>query len=204
MKSRKPSTRRRAQRSVGSTIAAQSLTNQFQRQLGVRNDAITVKSKSVGILTFSNTGGTVTQLEVIPSNFSGLVAAMAPVYTRWRLLKLIVSWKSGFPTSSQGRTHIGILDDVTADEGTPPTTTLAVSQCRAYSSEAIYRDNEVEWKPLRNGKPENQPWLFLDIKAGDELRTQIPCTVLVAFDATQTGTSAVDMYYTLQFSGQGD
>jgi len=174
----------------------------FQHRLSTRNDTVTIVSKAIAALTIPNSSSSVGTLLMNPNNFGGQAGALVNQFTKFRIVKLIVSWKSGFPTSSSGRIHIGVLDDSSPDEGSPPAATGAIAALRTYNSEAIYRDCELVWTPQsQKGKGET-PWYYTQQKSGDDVRFEQPCTLFAGFDNTQTGTSVLDIYYVIEMCGQ--
>lgn len=139
----------------------------------------------------------------------GRVFDIAQCFTRYRINRLLATYRPIVGTTTAGNAAVGFIDD--PDNITPegfPTTVLAVNELRCSHVDTIYRDIEVEW---RNIQPST--WYFTDpastaTASGADIRLESPVSFIggLGFTAPSTSITAggIYLYYDITFEGAED
>jgi hypothetical protein len=166
----------------------------LNRALALRSDMIVVKDKCSKTVTISATGVTQVPLNVTStvSFFGSRIAAMAALYTRFKILKvnmIPIAVSGAFPVTTNSITT-GIIDDYSVSV----TTLDDVFSLRCSASLAAIGNptgsNMLTWEPLDNTK-----WYYTSLDSGDN-RFVIPA----AYAAFNTSGSAFTVEYGVWFT----
>jgi hypothetical protein len=139
--------------------------------------------------------------------FGSRVASIAPNFTRFRVNRVLACWRPIVGTTTFGRVGLGFDDDPfgTTTISPTPTTVVTIDELRCSHTDSVYKDIEVEWRPV-----EAKTWYFVDATiAGSsaDQRLEYPAALAVAADNTNIATQAlgsVVLYYDLTFEGAID
>jgi len=179
------------------TIAL-SMSDARERQLAVRSDRVIMSGKCV--ITAAGVSGTVGLTPLYASTFGDRLANMAKIFSRFRIIKLII--KSP-PASGTFASAFGVVDDYTGEGASAPlpTTLSEVVELRcSVANLSTVNPNEIEWKPLDPMKVYySQPGTAAN---ASDSRLAVPAT-LVEF-AANAGNIPFVVYYTIEFSGAFD
>jgi hypothetical protein len=169
-----------------------------ERQLAVRSDRISISGKVFFSVTSATAG--VTTFPMNPTFFGDRVTRHATLYSRWRILKVII--QNG--PAVGGLIALGVVDDYTSEGGAAPSpsTISEVVQLRCSRANiSTVNPSEFDWKPLDRDK------LYYTqngaATAPSDLRLTTPGTFAVGATAAITSLSIV-VYYTIEFEGAYD
>jgi len=166
-----------------------SLMQASEVQLATRKDNFVHRGKS--LLTQVLAAG-INTVFMGPSFFGSRTAQVATIFTRWRVIKIILR----IPPVVNG-VIMGILDDSASSILDLPTTASDVLQlrCSTLATAGNTSNTEFEWKPI-----DEQKWYYTDAEtAGGDNRFITPGTfVLWGFGVA---TILVEVHYTLEFEG---
>jgi hypothetical protein len=138
--------------------------------------------------------------------FGVRVANIAPNFQRFRITRLLACWRPIFGTSTSGRVGVGFSDDPfpTASLIPTPVTPVQIDELRCSHVDSIYRDVEVEWRPI-----EPSTWYYVDPTIGGsaaDQRLEYPGALTAAIDQSSVAGLAgtIALYYDITFEGAVD
>jgi len=123
-------------------------------------------------------------------------------FVRYRINRLLACWKPACGTTTSGRASIGFVDDPFPSAVNNPSTEIAAQEVRCSHADTVYRDIEVEWRPIDRNK-----WYYVDIAAAGlsaDQRLTTPALMLLTFDALPTTATVLGgptLYYDITLEG---
>jgi hypothetical protein len=209
----KRSNRSGSSRSGAAVTAALSLSQVWDLKLARSKDSCHVRDRvPVGVIgattglassltpvSIANTNGSSTT----PGIFGNRVYAIGTNYARYRVNRLLATYRPIVGTTTAGIVGIGFLDDATAtftNEGTVG----YIEELRCSHNDSCYRDIEVEWKPI-----DSSIWyyVFPDVAATQttaDQRLEYPCSFATVVQYGVAGTISYglsSLYFDITFEG---
>jgi len=193
-------------------VTALSMSQQWDHQLATRKDAChlsdrvtlapisgttAVSNNSYPLGIYVSNGSSVTS-----GNLGIRVSDIGGCYLRYRINRLLACWRPIVGTNTAGRISMGFLDDAFPFAASDPTVGITVTDLRCSHSDSVYRDIEVEWKPVDKKK-----WYYVDLAAAAasaDQRFSVPCILVVLGEGLPTTTTlygGVTVYYDITFEG---
>lgn len=172
---------------------ALSMSQAFERSLSVRKDKAIFK----GSFLYSVSASGVNTLGFNPTNFGTRGASLVLLYSRFRILKVVVKVIPPTGTSVSGITFgMGILDD-TGSSVDAPTSLSSIMQCRTslLFGDSLSVPQEFQWNPI-----DPNLWYHTDSEgSGGDSRWQYPA-VLYTWNGSSTNVVA-QVFFTVEFEG---
>lgn len=166
-----------------------NLIEQSERQLATRKDQCVCRGKT--ILQLSSAG--LVSLAILPANLGSRVSSLSLLYSRWKVVKLVIEAITG-NIDSNSFSSVGILDDVGTSSDLP-TTQNDVLQLRCAS--LVYGNKTAptifQWNPIDSTK-----WYYTTTDTSDP-RFVVPATI---FASGSSGSYMQgQIHYTIIFEG---
>jgi len=204
---------RKSRSGDGRVVTSLSASQFWDRKLATAKDACRVSDRiALGAFTV-NSGGTFSfgsPLSPAVSNGTSSVAGLfgQRVFTlggnflRYRINRLLACYRPIVGTNVSGLAGLGFLDDV--DVSTTAETVASIQELRCSHSDSIYREIEVEWRPVDPGC-----WYyFLPDNGRDDADSRLQWPGSLVFGVQYTSASIVvgqiDLYYDITFEGASD
>jgi len=179
-------------------VTALTQSDTAERALAVRGDRVTVKGKNLATVLITGTIGTAL---LFPASFGDRVAKLSALFSRWRIVKLIVknapvSGTAGFPAA------YGLIDDDSTEGGSAPLPTTQAEIVELRCSNTLLSTTmpgELAWKPV-----DPQKWYYTQAGgASSDPRLYAPASIAVAAITGSTSVSFV-YYFTIEMEGAFD
>jgi len=187
---------RRGNSSGPRVIQTRNMIESSEAQLASRSDEITFRAKH--LLTFNTASGLV-GLPMTPTFLGGMTGALATVYSRFRILKLVfrVSPATSTTVINNAPFATGIMDDNSGEGGSvpDPTSMTGIMALRCSSLNTSSDDTYFKWNPLDPAK-----WYYSTSGSSGDNRLVVPGSFYIS--ALPTGyTAYIEMHMTVQFAG---
>jgi len=203
-----------------SAVAALSRSEVWDRSLAIRKDSCHVSDRvSLGSLTGTPSGGNlfVPFVTLAPAAITSGVAGpgvlgtrvydLARCFTRYRINRLLAVYRPVVGTTTAGIAGVAFLDDPdTAPTEGIPQTVISASELRCSHTDSVYRDIEVEWRPV-----DGKTWYYTDpaqaTPSGADLRFQSPVAIgsgAAFVSGTNVSFGVLYLYYDITFEGAVD
>jgi len=198
-------------------VASLSLSQVWDSKLARTKDACHLSDR-VAFAPFTATSTFATTILPSPIVFiSGAYAAGAlgqrvfnigQNYLRYRINRLLACYRPVTGTSSSGIVGIGFADDPFPASTQQPGTFTSIEGLRCSHADSIYREIEVEWRPIDPKK-----WYFVDpdpstSQSVADQRLEIPVSLYASMQfgsfSTATAFGALTLYYDITFEGADD
>jgi hypothetical protein len=173
-------------------------SQKFEKELATRRDRCVLKG------SFVNTSTTVTVNTIFmnPANLGQRPAAMAAIFSRFRLLKLVIKILPPIVSSAVAATPfaLGVLDDTWENAAEQPTTIngIAALRCATIYGDGMTQPTEVTWNPV-----DPQRWFYTLLESAGssvtDVRFTVPCVIL--FNVSTGSSVSFQVFYTLEFEG---
>jgi len=208
--------RRKSGSRVGRVVTSLSASQAWDRKLASSKDTChlsdrmplgLISTTSAGSLsyyqplTITNSSGSVQ----VAGLFGNRVFSIGVNYLRYRINRLLACYRPIVGTSTSGLAALGFADDggIEALQGTTASTSL-IQEFRCSHSTSIYREIEVEWKPV-----DPSVWYYVESAASNSVsdyRFEYPGTFLFAINngPASVNVGQVDLYYDITFDGEAD
>jgi len=177
-----------------------TLIEASERQFATRSDVIHVRGKQ--LVTFASITAAASAVFFLPGDFGARGAALASLYSRWRVERVLIKL---YPFGSTAVVlTFGIQDDNSAEGGgtVDPTTATDVLALRTSCSTGAFTTipTLMEWSPIDRASP---LWYFTQGTAasGADQRLVAPFTIWAATNAGSLTGMFIEMHYTLSFKG---
>lgn len=177
-------------------VIPMGLTHAFERAMVTRSDVINVPIKAISLVVPSTT---VVGVPLNPAAFGAAMTQIAGLYAKWRIKRLIVSYKGGY-AGINGQVAFCVVDDVSTEggSGAVPTNLYDIGVVRC-STVAPLADGaaEIEWRP------QNKNWFYSFSNTGVDQRFTIPGTLYSQINSSGTFSNNIplQLYAEVQFSG---
>jgi len=179
-------------------MLALSLSDASERQLATRGDRVVLRGKNLATVLLTVTIGVA---PLTPASFGDRVLKMAQLFSRWRIVKLIIK-NSPTPSGVTGNFGYGVIDDDSAEGGSAPlpTTLSEIIELRCSNALlSVTNPNELQWNPI-----DPQKWYYTQAGgASSDPRLYSPCSVAVSAAGSATSVSFI-YYYTIEMEGAYD
>jgi hypothetical protein len=194
-------------------VTALSMSQVWDHKLAVSKDMCHVSDRTTVVAVLNGTVATFNAnfpisinlsntTSVIPGNLGARMNSLGAAFLRYRINRLLACWRPVAGTTTSGRIALGFLDDAFPAAAETPGNAITVTDLRCSHSDSVYRDIEVEWRPIDSGK-----WYYVDVAAAGlsaDQRLAVPCILAVAGDSlptTATNYGGVTLYYDVTFEG---
>jgi hypothetical protein len=157
-------------------------------------------SSSVFPISVVTTNGS----SVTPGALGQRVFAIGQNYTRYRVNRLLATYRPIVGTTTAGLVGIGFSDDPIngfANVSNPG----FIEELRCSHADSVYREIEVEWKPI-----DKTAWYFVQpdvtaVQTTADQRLEYPCALCVSLQfataVASTTYALVSLYYDITFEG---
>jgi len=137
--------------------------------------------------------------DVRPATLSDRVQIAGSIYSRYRIKRLKLIYKSTVPSTTNGALAIGVLDDANVSNSVGHINNYdTVVNLRRSNDNNLWRNFIVTWRPLDPLK-----WYYTD-SSGSDNRFSSPCSIFASFDSTPGANSvfgSVRLEYLVEFEG---
>jgi len=204
---------RRGGRNGGSstrTVTALSASQAWDKTLATAKDRCRVNDRVPYAVITSSTGTTnsfaplapiaTNGTTTVPGIFGQRVYSIAQNYTRYRINRLLICYRPIVGTTTAGLIGIGVSDDPAPSP--QPGTTTQVAELRCSHVDSVYREIEIEWRPVQPGT-----WFFVDSAIAQDqadYRLEFPGALATALSygaSAATNYGQVYLYYDITFEG---
>lgn len=175
------------------------------KNIDMSNDTIVVKGNDILTSIISTAGNPSSPfagsnfIPLKPSVFGDRVLVVASVYSRWKINKLQLIFKSIVSSSTNGALALGLLDDADVSNFTGNITSFdQVVNLRDSQDSNIWKDFVVDYRPVDPKK-----WYYTNTSGGSE-RFTVPATIFGWFNGglvSGTNYGNIRLQYELIFKG---
>jgi hypothetical protein len=196
----------------GGTVTSLSKSQMWDAQLARTKDACHLSDRLIFVTLTSGAGLLSTSIPITVTGYSSgsyvqgtlgsRVFNIGQNYARWRVNRLLACYRPVVGTTTPGVLAVGFVDDPNTSL-VPTTTYTTVDEARCSHADSVYREIEVEWRPI-----DRSIWFYtaadpLTSQSLADYRFESPCSLNIAsaFTAASTTFGICQLYYDISFEG---
>lgn len=197
----------------GTVVTSLSASQAWDRRLASAKDTCRINDRiALGAIT-TNTGGSYSYFNILaPASNSGTaigvglfgqrVFSIGVNFYRYRINRLLACYRPIVGTGTAGLTAVGFADDSEYDTNRQtPNTVALVQELRCSHSTSVYREIEVDWKPV-----DPKTWYYVqavESNSASDYRFESPGALVfaAAYAPASTVIGQIDLYYDITFEG---